>query len=678
MQSSDDAIFGLRQGTIASWNRGAELIYGYSEEEVKGRHVSVLAPPDRHQEQAQMQEKIACGERISNFETVRLAKDGRLIYVSLSVSPIMNSMGEVVSEAVIARDITARKRAEAAQAEEARLAVLRAEVGAALTGSGSLRAGLKECTDALIQGTGVHIARIWTLEPGSSSLALEANSGMDARIDGMTARIPVGRFKVGRIAQSREPILINSSSKPSATGPYRWANRKQMVGFVGHPLLFGNDVMGVVAASASHPLTEATLLAFSSVAKQVAQFIHAKRAEEALQRSEERARLLFAAIPHPVYVFDLELLDFLEVNDRAIDSYGYSRDEFLSMKTTQIHSPEEAERLSQYLNSPHDEKNAGVWKHRTKDGRIIDVEISYHTIAYCGRSAALTIAQDVTERKQLELDLRHAQKLESVGRLAAGIAHEINTPIQFIGDNLHFLKDSFREMRALISKYGRLKEEIARCAHHAESFAEVEEAIAAADLEYLAEEIPKALDQSLDGVSRVATIVSAMKDFAHPEQNQKMPANLNQALTSTLVVARNEIKYVADVETDFGALPPVECHVGDLNQVFLNLLVNAAHAIAEVVKDTGQKGVIRVRTSTDGDWVKIAISDSGCGIPEEVRAKVFDPFFTTKEVGRGTGQGLAISRSIVVDKHGGRLTFETEVGRGSSFVVALPIRDLGK
>jgi len=415
------------------------------------------------------------------------------------------------------------------------------------------------------------------------------------------------------------------------------------------------------------------MLALSSIANQIAQFIDARRAEDALQHSEQRARLLFSAIPHPAYVFDLDTLDFLEVNDRAVEQYGYSRDEFLAMKISDIRPAEEPERLREHLRSNPGEEKAGQRKDRTKDGRIIDVEITCHAIDYGGCAAALTIAQDITERKKLEVDLRHAQKLESVGLLASGIAHEINTPIQFVGDNLRFLTDAFGDLQSLLLKYHGLAESAAAGIVSPGVLTEIDEAVAAADLEYLGVEMPKALRQSLDGVARVATIVKAMKDFAHPAQNQKMPANLNEALASTLVVARNELKYVADVETDFADLPTVECHLSDLNQVFLNLLVNAAHAITEVVNGTGKKGTIRVQTRPDGDWVRIAISDTGCGIPEQIRGKVFDPFFTTKDVGRGTGQGLAISRSIVVEKHGGTLTFESEVGRGTTFLIGLPV-----
>jgi two-component system, NtrC family, sensor kinase len=182
------------------------------------------------------------------------------------------------------------------------------------------------------------------------------------------------------------------------------------------------------------------------------------------------------------------------------------------------------------------------------------------------------------------------------------------------------------------------------------------------------------MEQMLEGLNRVATIVRGMKEFSHVDRTkEKSPGDVNRALESTLIVARNELKYVADVETDFGQLPPVICHLGDLNQVFLNLLVNAAHAIEDVTRGTGHKGKITVRTKMDGDWVEISIGDSGTGIPEEAREKIFDPFFTTKEVGKGTGQGLALARAIVVEKHQGTLTFETEMGKGTTFLIRLPV-----
>jgi two-component system, NtrC family, sensor kinase len=401
--------------------------------------------------------------------------------------------------------------------------------------------------------------------------------------------------------------------------------------------------------------------------------VERKGAEMALQRSEERARMLFATMPLPVWVCDLETLAFLEVNAAAIEHYGYSRDEFLRMKVADINLPEELERVTDRARQIRKAKRfSGSWKHLTKDGRAIQVEISSHRLRYDGHPAALVVAQDVTSRLRLEMDLRQAQKLEAVGGLAAGIAHEINTPIQFVGDNTHFLQGAFADLAKVLAKYRQLQQAAANGGAGAELAQAVTEAETSVELDFLMDEIPKALAQSLDGVTRVATIVKAMREFAHIDR-EKTASDLNKALLSTLVVARNEIKYVADVETDFQELPLVKCNGGDMNQVFLNLLVNAAHAIKDRGQPEGHKGVIGVRTRREGDHVVISISDTGCGIPENIRDKIFEPFFTTKEVGRGTGQGLAIARNIVVERHGGSLTFDTQVGRGTTFHIRLPI-----
>ncbi len=398
-----------------------------------------------------------------------------------------------------------------------------------------------------------------------------------------------------------------------------------------------------------------------------------QQAEEALHQSEERSRLLFATIPHPIWVYDPETLDFVEVNDAAVARYGYSRDEFLCMKLTEVWPRTELEPLLTESRSPRCKQSSGPWKHRTRNGTTIDVEIISQEMEFFGRKAVLMVAQDITERKLLEVELRHAQKLEAVGSLAAGIAHELNTPIQFVGDNMRFLHEAFSAMQRLLASYRDVYHALIAGAVSPDTIESVRRAEEVEEADYLRDEVPAALTQTLDGVNRVATIVGAMKEFAHPSRAEKSAADLNRALSNTLVVARHEIKYVADVETDLGDIPAVVCNAGDINQVFLNLLVNAGHAIADANKGTGRRGLITVRTRREADWVAIWIEDTGCGIPEAIRGRIFDPFFTTKEVGRGTGQGLAIARSIVVDRHGGSLSFETEAGRGTVFCVRLPI-----
>ncbi len=282
---------------------------------------------------------------------------------------------------------------------------------------------------------------------------------------------------------------------------------------------------------------------------------------------------------------------------------------------------------------------------------------------------------DLRERQSLQIELEQAQQLEAIGRIVAGIAHEINTPVQFIGDSLYFLRESFDSLLRLGASYQELiatveSTDIAR-AQLEKVRAEEDEA----DLEFLREEIPGALARTTDGVGRVAEIARAVKEFCYPNQAEKTAVDLNSALTNALIVARNEYKHVADLNTDFGELPPVFCHLGHLNQVFLNLLINASHAIAAKNEPNDEKGTISIRTEHVGTDVVICIRDNGGGIPAEIQERIFDAFFTTKSRGHGSGQGLAIARSIVVDKHGGSIEFESEEGEGTAFFIRLPVND---
>ena len=283
------------------------------------------------------------------------------------------------------------------------------------------------------------------------------------------------------------------------------------------------------------------------------------------------------------------------------------------------------------------------------------------------------LAAEMDKRSRMEIELRQAQKLESVGRLAAGVAHEINTPIQFVSDSVHFVQDAMRDFATAFGKFRELHQLVARGEPTESAAQEAASAAESADLEYLFENVPKALDRSLEGLGRVAAIVRSMKEFVHPAQRAMSSVDLNRSIENTLTIARHEYKLVADVETHFGELPPVTCMGGEINQVVLNLVVNAAHAIGDAVAGTDRRGRITVSTAVDGNEVVIAVSDTGPGIPDAIRERVFDPFFTTKEVGKGTGQGLAMARSVV-DRHKGQLRFDTKPGEGTTFYVRLPIQ----
>jgi signal transduction histidine kinase len=258
-----------------------------------------------------------------------------------------------------------------------------------------------------------------------------------------------------------------------------------------------------------------------------------------------------------------------------------------------------------------------------------------------------------------------AQKLEAIGQLASGVAHEINTPIQYIGDNLSALNDNFADIIAYQQELLSLVDESLR-----PKFIDLGSKY---DLDFILQDSPKAVKQAKDGVARVTEIVKAMKSFSHIETTQTLQLiNLHEALNSALIISRNSYKYVAEIETEFANdVGFIECYPNELNQVFLNLIINAAHAIEE--KQAGM-GLIHITTQKLGDKVEVLIRDNGAGISPEIQEKVFNLFFTTKPVGKGTGQGLSLSHSIIVEKHHGKLFFNSDIGVGTTFHIQLPCK----
>jgi two-component system NtrC family sensor kinase len=289
-------------------------------------------------------------------------------------------------------------------------------------------------------------------------------------------------------------------------------------------------------------------------------------------------------------------------------------------------------------------------------------------------SGATLIFRNLTEQRLQEAKRIHGMKLEAIGELSAGIAHEINTPIQFIGSNVSFLNEAFEDLLELTNRYGKLRDAVAGKKEYQELLDEITEQEEVVDVEYLQEEAPKAFEQTTHGVERVTSLILGLKGFAHAKDSEtKAAADINEIIRNTLIVCSNAYKYVAELETDLVELPAVNVFHGDIGQVILNLVVNAAHAIEDVKGTSNQMGKITIKTFQEGDYAVITVTDTGCGIPPGVRQRIFDPFFTTKEVGRGSGQGLAISRNIIHDKHDGELNFESTVGQGTTFIVKIPI-----
>ncbi|MGB5106239.1 MAG: PAS domain S-box protein [Candidatus Zixiibacteriota bacterium] len=395
---------------------------------------------------------------------------------------------------------------------------------------------------------------------------------------------------------------------------------------------------------------------------------------------EEKIRRLATAVhqvSEAIMITDTDRA-ILYVNPAFESMSGFDSSEVIGKAPSILHDPKGGHDLLEKISAKVLE--GSVWKGKATiqrmDGKVCETESTVSPVRDSDGAIRyfVTVARDITQMLMLEAQLRQAQKLESVGSLAAGIAHEINTPIQFIGDNLNFLSDSFEQIEKIL----RLSQQMSQCPELEDvkvMSRQLEAQLSDANIDMLISDIPEAVTQSLQGVQRVADIVRAMKAFSHPDTRDKSQVDINAALQTTLVVARNEIKYVAKVETNLAPdLPPVQGYAGELNQVFLNLLVNAAHAIGDVVKkNEGGQGTIAVKTWFANEAVHIAISDTGTGIDAKIKDRIFDPFFTTKGVGKGTGQGLAIARSAIVDKHGGKIWCESEVGKGSTFYIDLPV-----
>jgi two-component system NtrC family sensor kinase len=425
----------------------------------------------------------------------------------------------------------------------------------------------------------------------------------------------------------------------------------------------------------SHRRNDQKVEYFSLIARDLSE---RKESERALRASEYRFRCLVDALPDGVMIYDAQgKISFF--NARALELLGYAPGELLEASTANIFRDGGFPHWSCEPNAVgHVPTETTIVK---KSGEALSVSIFRERLEIEGTPVDLCIFHDLTDRKRMErerqefeVQLRQAQKLESIGQLAAGVAHEINTPTQYIGDNTRFLKDAFGSIVKVLGLYQQVAQAAGAGVVPPAMLQEVATQTEALDISFLLQEIPTALEQSLEGIERVSKIVRAMKDFSHPNSAEKTPLDINSAIESTLTVARNEWKYVANLETNLDqSLPLVPCLPGEFNQVILNLVVNAAHAIADKVAGTERKGVIRVSTARVAEWVEVRVSDTGAGIPKKVQPRIFEPFFTTKEVGKGTGQGLAIARSAIVDKHGGTIVFETEEGRGTTFIVRLPL-----
>ncbi|WP_018124387.1 ATP-binding protein [Desulfovibrio oxyclinae] len=391
-----------------------------------------------------------------------------------------------------------------------------------------------------------------------------------------------------------------------------------------------------------------------------------------LQESREALDRVIKGIRAAIVTVEPRNLSILDANEEAEKLLGWSREElkgrdcrFLCCKGGDKNCPERCPLLEQDI-------FMGEYLIARADGTCVPIMKTVVSVRREGQAAFMEVMLDISERKRHERDQLQALKLESIGSLAAGIAHEINTPAQFVGDNVRFLKEELDPFMKRVAEAVELAcpDPTALDDKARSRFLKLCED---SGIEFLAEEVPQAIRETLEGVGRITGIVRSMKAFSHPDEVNPVPLDVTEAVRNTVMVARNEWKYVAEVNFDFEEnLPPVRVVPGQFNQVVLNLLINAAQAIAEKNAGTQQIGSITISARRDGKMVQVSVTDTGTGIPKEMDGRVFDPFFTTKEVGKGTGQGLAIAYSLVVETFGGELFFESAEGEGTTFHIRIP------
>ena len=651
----ENATEGLFQSTsdgrLLTANPALARILGYDSPEEMIATITDLAhqlyvKPEDRAEAARLQDER---DTLESYELEAYRKNGGKIWLSMNRRSILDHNGVLLYFEGSAEDITERKRVEEIQARRAAHALFRADVSAALAiGRAPLRPTLESCVTAIVEHLGAAFARIWTLNREEEMLELQASAGMYTHLDGPHARVPVGSFKIGKIAQERSPHITNEVQSDPRISDKEWARREGMVAFAGYPLLVGSRMLGVMAMFSQQELAEDTLDALAAVADLISQGIERKRAEEELRESEERYRLLFESNPQPMWVYDLETLAFLAVNESAVYHYGYSREEFLAMTIKDIRPVGDIPALyDSVARSSRGVDEAGEWRHVKKDGAIIEVEITSHLLEFADRRAELILAHDITERNRLkaallasEEQLRQSQKLEAIGQLAGGVAHDFNN------------------LLTAINGYSALARRRIGDDHPVSSYLE---------------EIGKAGD-------RATNLTRQLLAFGRKQLLQPLAINLNDIVGDMIKLLKRLIGEDVQLVTRPGAnLKQIKADPGQLEQVLVNLVVNARDAMPRggtmtiETENTNLDGAYASRHVgvTPGEYVMLAVSDTGTGMDHDTQSRIFEPFFTTKEKGKGTGLGLSTVYGII-KQSGGNVWVYSELGKGTTFKVYLP------
>ena len=566
------------------------------------------------------------------------------------------------------------------------------EVGRSVTSTLNIGNVMRRILEAGVSLTHAQQGFIALLDPQSERLFLRAVKNIEeTKVD--TVRIPVNDTLIKQALVTGQPVRIEHVPRGDSL---RVSTGLLVHSLIHVPMFYQKHPLGVLSVNnhtqrrkftKSDEIVLRSLADYAAIAivnansfeKARQEIEERKRAENALRNANSEISQLIASLSSILIVLSPDLR-IVQWNPSAQKILGISMKDAVGTYLHELGIQWDWDPISKNIESCRDDNQPKYldpiqFSQNGADHGYLGINISPIFENDGKLSGFILLGGDITERKRLENQLTQSQKLKSIGQLAAGIAHEINTPIQYVYNNTTFINDSIGDLLKVLSKYDQLLENARRRKINPDLIKDIDSTIQQVDLEYIRDEIPSAIEHSLDGIQRVAEIIKAMREFSHPGVVEKVSMDVNQAIKNTLAVTRNEWKYVADIHTDLAPdLPSILCLPGEINQVFLNIIVNAAQAIQEIVQDNpGEKGTITLTTLQDSDCVEIHISDTGLGIPEHIQSRIYEPFYTTKGVGKGSGQGLAISYNVIEIKHGGKLTFNTEVGKGTTFIIRLPI-----
>lgn len=720
-------------GIIHDFNPAAEGIFGYAHEEAIGHNISMLMPePDRGQHDTYMNNYVETGKtKVIGIgrEVNGMRKDGSVFPMELAVS-VAVSEGVHKNYTGIIRDISQRRQAEAALVLQHQQldTIQRAQAGFIAGGNAvEFFEGLLPDILELSESEFGLIGEAMQDENGEPYLKAYALSNIawdESTRKFYEGSAPQGlEFRgldnlFGKVILSGKPVISNDPiHDPHAKGIP--PGHPPLNAFLGLPVFLGGQLMGMVGVANRpggydeeviehlQPILSTCAQLFDALSKERDRQKNLEQLQEevtARQRAQAELKLLNETLEQRVSerTNEQQLLYLVtsilantetpldEVFNDILHAVLPSLSDKMKMCTRMIVDDtcyqttdfQEGQRTKSFPIIVNEQQRGNieiVFLEEWQPGEAESFEKNKEPLVKAISQEvgnAIERRLSLEERQSMEIQLRQAQKLESVGQLAAGVAHEINTPTQFVSDNTHFLRDAVADITQLLKSYEDMAVVAANGPVPTSQLEELKALAEELDIDFLKNEVPLAIEQSLDGLQRIVKIVQAMKEFSHPGTNEKTLHDINRAIETTIDVSRNEWKYHADLIKELDPkLPLVPMLPGEFNQVMLNLIVNAAHAIPEASGEGTNKGEIVVATRRSGDWVVITVSDNGAGIPDKIKNRIFDPFFTTKEVGKGSGQGLAIAWSVIVDKHGGTLSVESQKDVGTTFTIHLPIME---